>query len=259
MPGVITKLPGVNFTDTTIPKLYRDAVITTGTRQVVDSLDPFSYAKQAAATTADVWKDLTPNANNAAFNTSFTFTNGGFEVVNGGNSINLGTSTKRAAGDAGFVQILWLKHIAVNSTLAYGWVAGCADNNNALLQWLIDTGPTNSGQYRLQTGASTWAVTPAVGAVFQCALAAKKLNGVIEYYLYVNGVETSRAVSADTAIRVPTTQTASQVGGSWGPFGAGANFRVFRSVHDDTSSLATEAAITAFVAADYTANTGRFT
>ena len=83
--SLITRIPGVTFTDNTLPKLYRDSIITPGTKWLYDAGDTYSFAKQATPTPGtDVWKSLTETPADAAFAGALAFANGGFNFTNAG-------------------------------------------------------------------------------------------------------------------------------------------------------------------------------
>ena len=260
--SLITKIPGVTFTDTSLPKLYHDAVITTGTKYVFDAGDTYSFAKQATPTAGvDVWSDLTPNDSPAAFAGTVPFASGGFsfDPTAFGNTITLPTSGKFAAGADGFLFTIWLKHLAA-ATAAYSGIAGLADSTTpGVNQFSIDSGPANSGQYRLcADGLISAYPTPAVNSINQFAISAKKNGGgTYDYFYYQNGVLLSTVTAGRTALG-QSTLMASPVIGYVNGFSFGAHFRAFRAWQDDTSTLTNQAAITALVLKDYNANVGRF-
>jgi len=258
---LITRIPGVTFTDATLPKLYRDATVTLGTRFLYDSLDTYSYAKQASPIAGvDVWTDLSPLAANASFSGGNVFGSGGFSFSPvGSQNIALPASGKSASNAAGFVFGLWIKYLASSAT-AYSGIAGMCDNTSALTnQWSIDNGNTSSGQIRLTILGNTGGIfTPAINSINQIVVACKKLvNGTYDFYYYRNGLLLSAGNVGNTSIS-PSIAAASPSIGTVGGFGAGANFRAFRAFQDDTSALVDQAAITSLVLKDYNANVGRF-
>ena len=257
---IITKIPGITFTDATLPKLYRDTAITAGTKFLFDSLDTFSFPKQASPIAgADVWADLTPNAANASFSAGNVFGLGGFtfEPV-AAQKISLPASGKSGANAAGFLFGIWIKHLAASAT-AFSGVTGMCDSTTASgNQYSLDTGPAGSGNYRMTVMGNTGHIfSPAVGSIQQFVFGAKKLgNGTYDNYFWRNGVLVANSNPGAIAIGVPAASVPAI--GILGGFGGGANFRAFRAFHDDLSTLSDLPAMTALALKDYNANVGRF-
>lgn len=260
---IITKIPGVTFTDATLPKLYRDAVITAGTKWVYDALDTYSYAKQAAPVAGtDVWKDLTPNAADASLHAGASLGfSGGFTKAAAG-YFDCPASGKVGASAGGFLFILWLKYGAQPSS-GYSGLAGCFDSNSLGQYGLTvnndgSNGNIVAGINSQNPGGGVVASHQAAGTILQIGLALKKqVDNSYVASTYKNGALVA-TVAAGTTIQQPTT------GPRIGTTSAGAFADTFvgtfyRSLFDDTSTLADQAAITAMVLADYTANNGRFT
>jgi len=261
--SLITKIPGVIFTDSTLPKLYRDAAITSGTKFCFDAGDTYSFPAQATPAASSLWTDLTPNNSSATFGSApAAFLNSGFNfnpAVNGLESIQLPMSGKPAANAAGFLFVIWLKYLAPTSS-SYAGVAGYADSTSAsVCAYALDTGAANGSTIRTTINGFTGSTQPmVVGNIYQIGGCAKKLaNGTYDYYFYQNGVLINSINTGATALGVPIV-TPNPFIGVFSGFSPGAGFRAFRCLYDDTSVLANQAAITAMVLADYNANNGRF-
>ena len=258
---IITKIPGVTFTDATLPKLYRDSVVTPGTKFCFDAADTYSYAQQANPVAGtDFWRDLTPNNANAGFSTGNTFGSGGFTFNPlAGQTINLPTSGKAPPDASGFLTCVWFKYIAA-SAQAFSSIAGmCNSTATNFNQYSIDSGAANSGALRLTVlGNTGLAVTPALNSINQIVAGCKKLaNGTYDTYFWRNGVLINSVNSGGTSIAPSMTNTNPTIGQVTG-FTGGSNFRAFRTFHDDATTLPDVAAMTALVLKDYNANVSRF-
>ena len=76
--ALIAKIPDTSFTNLSLPKLYRDAVITPGTLFCYDFADPTSWVKQANSASGDVVKNLVDGGEDAALGTTaLSFSGGG--------------------------------------------------------------------------------------------------------------------------------------------------------------------------------------
>ena len=260
---LITRIPGVTFSDASLSKLYRDPLITPGTKWLYDAGDLYSYAKQAAPTAGvDVWKSLTDTAADASIAGTIGYSNSGFNFSTTGptDRINLPASGKAAANANGFLVILWLNWGTQTATTGSGLVAGCI-SSNATKQWGFTVGFNGSnGSLLLSANGSSQAQSlgnqPA-GTNLQVAISMKKsVGGTFDYKLYKNGVSVYTASSSDTSILQPG-QSNPIIGGA-----AGADFtngdwvgRIYRAFYDDLSTTADAATL---VAADYAANNARF-
>lgn len=258
---LITKIPGVVFTDPTLPKLYRDSIITPGTKFCFDSKDLYSYPKQAAPIPGtDTWVDLSPNASPANFTGAApTFTNGGFTYDPSGASraILLPVTGKSPASAEGFLAGWWIKHLAPSPN-AYAAIAGMADSTlPSLHQYSLDMGNANTGMYRLMAmGSIGLSIAPEVNSVHQFVCAAKKQpNGTYEKYFWHNGVLVGTLNTGNISIGQPTAQYP-RIGAIPG-FQSSGSFTAFRAFFDDTSALASVADMTALVLKDYNDNVGR--
>jgi len=256
---LITKIPGVVFTDATLPILYKDASINSGTLFAYD-IHPSSYLLQSAPANGTPWNDLTYNSNNASFTiataNSIGFSNGfTFNPDASGNYLTLPASGKAAANQDGYLFILWIKPtgVSANSSAA---IAGCAQST-IVSQWVIDNGSADSGSYRI-TGPPLirYSFTPTINAVYQIAIAVKLVTGIYQMTVYINGAQVYTASTGLTTLPQPTTLN--PIIGPVTGFTDGAKFTLYRILGYNTSVFADMAAVTTQVAADYAANIGRF-
>ena len=259
--SLITKIPGVIFTDTSLPKLYRDAVITAGTQFVFDADDTYSFAKQATPTPGvDVWVDLSPKNATAAFGSACPFDTDGFTtstVTNVVTGIHLPASGKFGPTPAGFIFTYWFKYLYAN-TIFYPAFAGLSNNTSlGTHQYSIDNG-NNNGLIRLVVDSAIYQFIGVPGTIYQLAVAAKKLgNGTYQLMTFKNGELVFNSSPGRTVLG-QSTNMANPVIGASGGFGPAVNQKAYRCWYDDTSTLADQAAITALVLKDYNANVGRF-
>ena len=256
---LITKIPGVIFTDTTLPKLYRDTAITPGTKWAYDALDTYSWPQQAAPTTGGAWRDMSPAGGDAIFSNSSLGFSGGFTKSAAG-FLTCPASGKVASNAAGFLFILWLKY-GTQPSSGYSGVAGCFDGNTLNQYGITVNNDSLNGTFVWRSGAVDLGVFenhPAAGTIMQVAISAKKLgNGTYTMAAYKNGALVATSNNGVTAIQQPVT--APRIGyTSTGAFTDTFAGTFYRSLFDDTSTLADQSAITALVLKDYNANVGRF-
>jgi hypothetical protein len=259
--AIITKIPGVTFTDTALPKLYRDSVINTGTEWVYDALDTYSYPAQSAPTAGDVWGSLTPAAANATLSGTGVGFSGGFTKTGAG-YFNAPATGKVAASADGLLFVIWFKY-GTQATSGNSGIAGLFDSN-AVNQYglTVDNNVSNGNMLcRLNNGASGMAILNSVpsGTIYQIAMSLKKqTDGTYVGAFYKNGVLLESS-AAGSSIAQPVA-TAPRIGSvASGAYSGNFQGTIYRSFFDNTSALADQAAITALVLKDYTDNVSRFT
>lgn len=238
MSGLIFRLPGL-FTDPTIPKLYRDKVITAGTKYCFDSIDTYSYPKQAApAPGVDFWKNLLDGGPTASFTGAIGFGKGFQLAASGSRSITLPSAGKPAPSDSAMLAIVWIK------------LGDPGSGGSTVISSGSDYGPANqyamtwsSRDLRFHVGG--WQSTAVAAAalvatdIVQFAMSMKKRasDGKYDLVTYINGVESRSSISTFTSIPQPS-------GSPWltpfignGPtFGAvGWAGSVYRAIYDDCS------------------------
>lgn len=270
MTTIITKIPGVTFSDATLPKLYRDPVIDIGTKIVVDGLDTYSWPKQAAPAQADNWVNLISGGTNGLVNTAAAaggvdvgFAGGGFQfgkVAGTSHDYIKFSGARLAAASVGLLAIVWLKHVDYTSADVFSGVAGCAVDGGAGNQWVIQCNATTRDYTGKANGVEAPPVTLASNEIAQIALSMTKIDsgGAASsgHYLrlYKNGAQVGSAISTgSTTLRQPS-DAAVYLGGiplyqtDW-------SGRIYRHVLSDLSAVSSPLAT---VAADYAANVGRF-
>lgn len=261
--SLITRIPGVTFTDNTLPKLYRDSIITPGTKWLYDAGDTYSFAKQATPTPGtDVWKSLTETPADAAFAGALAFANGGFNFTNAGtDKITLPASTKVAANARGFLSVLWINWGAQVPISGYGFIAGCLDDNSTnqwsfSTQWNADNGNLvaliNGGQ---PNGNSSRIINIPAGTRIQIGVAlVKQSNGLYDAFVFKDGAILTRQNNWAASIKQPA-QANPLIGVSPATFSPDWTGRVYRAFFDDLSTTTDPLTL---VAADYAANAARF-
>ncbi|RKR82664.1 hypothetical protein BDD43_2849 [Mucilaginibacter gracilis] len=78
--SLIHKLPGVAFTDATLPKLYRDAIVNSGSKFLFDFSNSWCWPKQANPVITDTFVNLIDGLSGA----TISGTNGGLTYGGGG-------------------------------------------------------------------------------------------------------------------------------------------------------------------------------
>lgn len=253
--SLIIKIPNVTFTDPTLPKLYRDSIISPSTVFAYDTGNPFSYPKQAApasgSPSADKWVNLVTSASDGIITSPSGDITWG---ANGGLVSSVGPFDKISAlngavpaaiGSTGkAVSILWMKHGAGNTY-----------DNNIIFSCgavgLRHQGSTNRflpfSNAAGQTCNPTLDTSTIVGSVVQIAVSVD--NASRKYRFYLNGVQTAIGDCYQDA--TPTACAMLLASGY-----AGAYIGTFyRWIFDTVPSGKTEAQ---FIADDYAANVGRF-
>lgn len=256
--SLILTLPDVTFTDATLPKLYRDKSIGAGTLLAYDATNLYSWPSQAAPVAGSSLVDLSYNNNPAICATNnFGFSNG-FTKTTATAYFTLPSVAKPAASAAGFVFILWFKY-GTQPTTGYNGVAGWMDSNALNTYAIVINNDVSNGVlvYNGGNGGIASHGGNTAGTIYQIAIAAKLEGTTYTWRAYRNGLQIGQRITALTAIPQPTTN--SLVGWTTaGAYGTGFVGTIYRSLYDNTSSLATLADVNAFVAADYANNNGQF-
>lgn len=259
--AIITKIPGVTFTDTALPKLYRDSVINTGTKWAYDALDTYSYPAQSAPSNGATWASMTPTAADATMvGATMGFANG--FVKTGSDYFNAPTTGKVGASADGLLFVIWFKY-GTQPTTGYSGIAGLFDSNSVNQYGLtVDNNVSNGNMLgRLNNGAYGLNIMNSVtaGTIHQIAMSLKKqLDGSYIGAFYRNGILLgSGAAGSSIAQPVATNPRIGNV--TSGAYSGVFQGTIYRSFFDDTSTLENQAAITALVLKDYTDNVSRFT
>ena len=106
------EISGATFTDTALPVLYPDAVMTPGTVFAFDFSNPVVWPAQADAVLDDTFANLVSGGGSAIASRDLTFFGGGFDfsVFPAGQSIQLPAEAGLTANTGGFVATVWMKH-----------------------------------------------------------------------------------------------------------------------------------------------------
>lgn len=239
MSGLIFRLPGL-FTDTTIPKLYRDKVITAGTKFCFDAKDTYSFPRQAAPVPGlDVWVNLVDGGPSGGFTGAIGF-DGGFKLASsGGRRIVLPASGIAPANADGFVAIIWVK---LGTATGGSVVLNAGSDYNASGNQYAMTWSRAGGDLRFHVGG--WQLNAVLTAnakpedVYQFAMSMKKRpsDGKYDLTAYINGVAKGKSISAYTSMPQPTASYPNPLIGA-GPNLSDINWDgvVYRSVYDDCS------------------------
>ena len=255
MNGTFIRLQG-EFTDLTIPKLYRDKTITAGTKYCYDAKDTYSYVKQAAPVAGlDVWKNLLDGGPAAVFSGVLGF-DAGFSLFTTANEyITLPTAGIAAANADAFVAIIWIKLGNPGETGGSAVLAAASGyttaNNQYSLTW-------NNKELRTHVGG--WQATVVYPAdvvatdIYQFAVSMKKraADGKYDLKCYVNGKLRNSSISAFTEIPQPVgaQYLAPTIGNGPAYASVGWAGTVYRTLFDDCSVKTAEE----LVALDYAEN-----
>lgn len=261
MNGTFIKL-NAEFSDLTIPKLYRDKVITEGTKYCFDSRDDYSYPKQAAPSAGvDKWVNLKEGGPVANFTGGVGFAAGGFTFVPGvSDLINLPASGVAPANADAFLTVLWIKvgtPLPVSTQGIFGASDNFADDKNQYSAHFFSNGGVAELKLYQGSKSATALVAPVANRVVQLGWSAKKRasDGKYDLKFYLDGVAYSSQISAGTVLPIPVVNASPRIGmlnGSVGADWTGSAYRVF---FDDCSVKSAES----LVALDYAENVNRFT
>lgn len=244
--ALIQRVPGVTFSNA-LPKLYRDQVINSGTLQLYDALDSFSWPSQAAG--PGTLNNLVDGGDPASVSSTVLFS-GGFEFVDsvGTDLITLPASAQPAADEPGLLFLLWLKRDATQVNTLTAAVAGAS------------TGNTNG--YRI-TSASNGAIglgfcvpdtfyNTVADQVYQFAISAKRRvdNSGYDYSYWRDGGLLLTSFRAGDFVPAGTPR----IGALGGTYQTNWKGVVFRTLFDDLSTKTAQE----IVELDYETNVGRF-
>jgi len=269
MSGLIIQLPGTTFTGSGLLKLYRDAIINSGSLFCFDFLD--TYCNPYAAgnlTNGAIFTNLVPGAPVATLQVPTssivtTDSNGvNFASTAGGPSgINLGTTYDMAASNNAFLATIWFK-TSSSQTGAYPGVMGLAGNTGTTCQYAVDTGPTpGQSTTRISSSGGASSATTGIAPTTMQQIALLWTPGMA--YGFRNGALISN-LTANTTLLAPGLPEA--IGATGGAMSAYAPLlaRIYRAWKENitvsaaASGLTPLAQATAQIAADYAANSGRF-
>ncbi|WCT78681.1 hypothetical protein [Novosphingobium humi] len=265
MVSVIQRLSSA-FTDTTLPKLYRDPIMNAGTLALFDFLNAYCNPNPdgALASGATFNNLVEGSAIGATLNASGNVSN-----LTGKAGLSLsgaagGTAKLLTFGAAGafddavlkhhFLYTLWLKTPAASPASGYTPLlslspSGAGNGNNA--QMWSDTGSDGyTVRFQQGTGSSTTNSQRAATANNAVAQVGYRMNpGNGEYELFYNGASVTGTLTGGPTSPLSAAAMTLAIGGGY----KGTIYRV--GIEDLTVSGLTAAAQ---VAADYAANSARF-
>lgn len=253
---------GSAFTDSAIPKIQRDRIITDGCKFVYDFSDPFSWSPQRAPVDGESVVNLVRDGDTADVELSGSNTigwsGGGFVFDAEGSTerVLFPAAATLGAGTTGLVFSTWVRHEA-NGAAFYA-IAGNTYQTSANNQYAIaHLGTDAADTLRLYAnGAHVKATGVAIGAVTQLAVAYLTEDGGSTYKVrgYKNGASVGETASV-AGLNQPGVSGIASIG-DLGGFNSGWVGRVYRTWLTDTGSDGSDP--DALVALDYTENAGRF-
>lgn len=250
--SLILRVPGVSFTDTTIPILRNDSVANAGTLDIFDALDAdISWPKQADPVEgSDTWKSLIGAVPNLATFSGSIGWSGGFTTNSADTDMIELPNTFRFSGTDERCVIFWVKPgTAVDASPGiFGWKkTGTGDS--PYLAYL--SGGTTIIFTQGQGGAQIIASEAInVGVLRQYAFSFQHIGGVYVTKFFKNGAlvntitgtATSMTLSGSTARLAGSLLTSQKFVGTF-----------LRAVSDDLSASTPEA----LVALDYATHQAR--
>lgn len=255
---LLLRVPGISFTDTTIPILRNDRIANNGTLDIFDALDAdVSWPAQADPIEGtDTWKSLI-GSNSAEFAGTVGWSNG-FTLDATADTITLPATFKRGAAENGVVSF-WIK---------FGTQAFTSGSNNYIArvgnigtgnQWVcyMQYGTTDANTFvAVYSGNNAGTALPltqisTLGAskIAHIAVSMELIGGVYVYKGFWNGSKIDTFTSALTSL--PQPAAAPYFGGSANPV----NMTVLRAAVDNLSVVTPEE----FVALEYATYSSRFT
>lgn len=258
--SLITRITDVTFTDTSLPKLYRDSVINPGTQFLYDSKNPLSWPKQAApaagSPSADKWVDLVDLSNDGLFTdlAAGWATNGGF--VSGGGPMDKIQANNGVVPSAltKMLAVVWFKHTSGGGTFN-SLVANFADMLTICHTNALTSGIPANRYYAVSNGSAPGEIlgigdtSGLAGQIFQVALSWDNAERAIRFY--VNGVYTGLRGGFQN-LAAPTRMYSLMQASGYNSDYRGTFYRWFL---DNLSGNKTAAEL---VAIDWAANNGRF-
>lgn len=254
--ALLQKLNGITFTNTTIPKIYRDEVVTKGGIYCYDLADATSWVKQSNSVSGDVIANLVDGGEVATLTSdALTFAGGGFTnfAVAGTQRILLPDAAKLEANTGGFLVAVWIKP-GTQTQAAADLVAGYR---------YVDTGPWGirytSPNHKVLVNGEVVSLGTLTSAVHQVVMGWVPVSaGVFEKRVYLDGALFSASASPAT-LQAPTTlPTKATLGDAYGTTGLNSLWvgSIYRSWMDDLGVSGADPLV--LVQKDWAANNGRF-
>ena len=259
--SLIIKIPGANFTDATLPKLYRDKIMNAGSKFLFDFLSPYCNANaDGNIANGAAFTNLVDGAPGATVTTagsaiqSLAGKAGLFlDGVSGVNQINLGNSYSLHATNPSFLVILWIKIPAVGfEATDYNHILKLGDSTNDC-QFFFDAGlggvrPRVTVGHGAGSNALTHSVASGFGQGAPLQLALEWSPGTLKGY--ANGVQFA-SITGQAGLNTLRDTSASSILMS-GDF-KGTVYRAYQENLTVSGKTGAEQ-----VLADYNANVGRF-
>lgn len=264
---LIQRIPGVNFTDTSLPLLRRDSIVNAGTVFAYDFKDTYCWPSQTAPTNGTAVKNLADGLadGTAEINggNSFGFSGGGVvmsapTLSSAARRINFPTAARLPAGNQGLLFIIWLRQDTQTNPGDAALIAGHTYQAGSESQYFASRNGSTS-QLRISCNAvHTNVAEPAVGVLTQLAVA-RIPNGSGGFLVraFMNGAQAGAdQTDAFATLRQPVngSLTCSLAGG--GGFQQTWCGKVYRVVLEDLG--VSGASALAQVQVDYAANASRF-
>lgn len=253
--ALITKIPGITFTDTTLPKLYRDGWIDANTLFLFDLGNSYCTGGKTTLANNDTLLNLVDGApvGTVKLTASLPITGSGIYLPGGLNYVDLGSTYDLIAlGTPNFVLTCWVMQDNNFSTANYQGIIGRSTGGATSIQYMIGTAGDASYGSRMRNAAGTAADISAGGTNAKnvaAQLALSWVNGTATFYL--NGVSTgSAALTAPLATAAVNTWVGNMASGTNGFKG-----KIFRWGMKTLPSTTTAASQ---VTADYTMNSNRY-
>jgi hypothetical protein len=259
--AVVIKLNGVSFTDDTLPRVYRDALIDSGSLFMLDFADSFCWPKQNDPADNELIRDLVDTDSYGQWTlesgSTSTFSGGGFTFDDQTNEfISLPSAARNLTSDNdGFVFTIWIKHQA--QTSGFNMVAGYAYQNGTNHQYSISS--LSTSEYRLQINTGYVAVPHSVlteGNIYQMAVARINIDGTYFLRAYVNGSQYGNDSYNGATLNIPVDPSSTSRIGWGGGYGQLWNGSVYRCWLNDTGLGGGNP--NEMVSLDYSLNQSRF-
>lgn len=271
---LVIEIPGVVFTDKTLPVLVRDALISSGTRFLYDFSNPYSWESQAnPADGSKVSNLVSGGAQGTVYvgsGQTIEFVGGGFrfdkELLEG--VVIPDSAGMLAASNAGFIYTVWVKHLAQTANNNQALIAGNAYGTGLENQYSCSY-VWSDNTYRMTADSTRpGTIILAVNEIAQLSIAYLPDGaGGFKVRGYKNGVKVGTDSATAPPLNVPVTAgRAAGIGNSLNQsslFSHDWTGVVFRTWLEDISISQPTAALRsdyadAQVAKDYANNTGRF-
>lgn len=260
--SLIIKIPGSNFSDNTLPKLYRDGLLNPGSKFLFDFVNGYCNANaDGNLNNASMFTNLVEGAPSAAVVTTGSAIQSLagkagllLDGVSDTSYVNLGGSYDLSTTNPSFIVIVWHKIPASGAeTVSYSPILKLTQSNANFAQFLFDTGVGGNAP-RTQIGwitngpaASGSAIVAGVGQGVPQQLALHWSPGVVK--TYVNGALLGSVTSANINSLFNCAAFNVLISGAY----KGTVYRAYQENLTVSGKVAADQ-----ILADYNANVGRF-